>query len=526
MKKEAVIDAVLYLLLELGIPVTRGGIYDEFLKHPGHPSLLSISDVLNRWSIPNGAYRIKPAQLVDIPRPFLAHFQDDGGSFVAVNQIDDDFITIRTEHGKLKKLPRALFIRSWSGTVLALEAGPDSGDPGFSKKRQARLSEMAGRFSGVILIFIFFAILLWQRQRGFPGEFNINLIFLLLCKTAGIAVCMLLLAQSFGQSIPFAERLCSSGKSTNCDDVLKSRGAAAVFGISWSEIGFVYFGGSCIALIVSDEPARIAGISGVLNLLCLPYTLYALYYQARIVHKWCVLCCIVHLLLWLEALAFYPYVSNVLHIPVIKSLIILMAGLFLAVGIWLFLRAYMNRSNTFTAVESHLKKIKYDTVVFQSLLHAQPRCAALDESFVLAVGNSEADHVITMVSNPYCQPCAGAHKVMEGWLKIKDIRLQVIFSAAGRTVPESIVAHHLMTLYKAGDEELLLKAMHTWYQGDVLSEERWLALYPGAGYDTGKELQYQANWCKETGIEFTPTIFIDGFRLPPQYSLEDIHYLI
>ena len=42
----------------------------------------------------------------------------------------------------------------------------------------------------------------------------------------------------------------------------------------------------------------------------------------------------------------------------------------------------------------------------------------------------------------------------------------------------------------------------------------------------GKKLKAMKGWCDEVKIDFTPTIFINGYQLPGAYSIEDLQYFL
>lgn len=39
-------------------------------------------------------------------------------------------------------------------------------------------------------------------------------------------------------------------------------------------------------------------------------------------------------------------------------------------------------------------------------------------------------------------------------------------------------------------------------------------------------LEAMATWCKEAGITYTPTIFINGKRLPETYSIDELKNIL
>ena len=53
----------------MAIPVTRQSISDELGKHADYYSLRAFSDVLDRWNIPNDAYKLSFEELAAVQFP-------------------------------------------------------------------------------------------------------------------------------------------------------------------------------------------------------------------------------------------------------------------------------------------------------------------------------------------------------------------------------------------------------------------------------------------------------------------------
>ncbi len=55
------------LLRSLKIPVTQTAIIDTVEGHPDHPSLVSISDALNKWKVNNAALQVDKGRVDELP---------------------------------------------------------------------------------------------------------------------------------------------------------------------------------------------------------------------------------------------------------------------------------------------------------------------------------------------------------------------------------------------------------------------------------------------------------------------------
>ena len=159
----------------------------------------------------------------------------------------------------------------------------------------------------------------------------------------------------------------------------------------------------------------------------------------------------------------------------------------------------------------------------------QPCYVVPNELMPVVLGNTDAATVITMVSNPFCGPCAKAHQILNEWLKNRDdIQLKIIFATANHDDDNKTkVARHIAALNLTRDTAFVEKALNDWYGQREKKYEIWVKNYPVTITDEiSKVTQKQAEWCDMAEIALTPTILVNGYKLPEPYRLEDLKYLI
>ena len=101
---------ILYTWLkEMKIPVSSTYMRQQLNSHPDYPSLLSITDTLDELDIDNTAIQIEKDQLHEMPVPFMAHLNGNGGEFVLVKNRDN----------LDKQFPD--FFKRWGGVAIAAE---------------------------------------------------------------------------------------------------------------------------------------------------------------------------------------------------------------------------------------------------------------------------------------------------------------------------------------------------------------------------------------------------------------------
>jgi len=355
---------------------------------------------------------------------------------------------------------------------------------------------------------------------------NLSLISLILFKTLGLMASVLLLIQSIDANNPLIQKLCGDDKK-NCNAILSSNAAKVTDYLNWSEVGFFYFAGTWLALLFNTQQIAVIQTLALINLLCLPYTVYSIYYQWRVAKQWCKFCCAVQAILWLEFFSAQPYLNFGLHGMSWSAGFAIISSLVTPILIWMVIKPYLLQAKQLKPLKQQLRKFKYNTDLFQRLLSDEVQYALPKDDASLLVGNRNAKITITMVANPFCQPCAKAHKAL-AWLHNRDdIKLQVLFSGAINAQDRKTkVAKHLMTLQQK-DSRLAEIAMNAWYDEKDKAYEDWAKKYPVEPDNLVEpKLAEQQAWCNLAGVRGTPAIFINGRRFPENYQPEDLKYFI
>jgi len=138
-----------------------------------------------------------------------------------------------------------------------------------------------------------------------------------------------------------------------------------------------------------------------------------------------------------------------------------------------------------------------------------------------------APHTITMVASPFCGHCPGMYMALRLWLsKRKDLKLQIVFSIKNDKSREQVVSH-IMSIYHQKGTRATKEALTTWFFWGRRNYKRWAKQFPaGESSISTQATESQRNWCYRANIVITPTVFIDGFKLPKLYGVNDIKYLI
>jgi thiol-disulfide isomerase/thioredoxin len=326
--------------------------------------------------------------------------------------------------------------------------------------------------------------------------------------------------------------ICQLSTKGGCNSILSSPAANVFSWLTWSEVGFFYFSGTLLVMLFAGNSVKTVSVLFLFNIICLPYTVYSVCYQAFIARQWCVLCCSVQASLWLEFACLARYVSingfqlSSFTVNEAGTLICCLAG---PVFSWIVMKPYFIKLQLQPSLQRQLNKLKYDVISFGNLLKTQPQYPVPNKNWSILLGSEDAASVITVVINPYCTPCAKTHVALTELLeKNKNLQARIIFrDPNSEDDRRTIISRHLMALNEAGDKALMERALNDWFAQKTKKYEKWAQKYPvNLIEDNFSKLDIQNAWCKQAKIGSTPAVLLNGYHLPEIYQLKDLKYMI
>ncbi|HMJ69654.1 MAG TPA: vitamin K epoxide reductase family protein [Cyclobacteriaceae bacterium] len=502
----------------LGVRVTGTTIEDELLRHPNYPSILSVSDCLTAWSIENAALQIDDTKNIhELSTPFMAGIAiNNSMQFVVVRELAPDSAEVIDETG-IRKVPIGEFLSNWRGTALLAETNEKSGEKDFETKRRSEKlrSGKSTLVAALGLLVVAAALYSWS-------DFNILPLTLLGVNLTGLVMAWVLVRVTVSDSTN-GPGICQAGGNFNCKKVLDSP-AAKIFGVSASDIGLLFFFTNfAIVLLSGGASSFYFTILTVAGIASLPYTVFSVIYQWRVVKAWCILCLSVQALLWINfgvLMAIVDFGTTPSIGAVLNSLAVL-AG---AGAIWLLVKPVYSQSLQAKTWKRLYVQLKNNKEIFNAFLKSQPHLEQPPEQFrPVVIGNPESANVITMVTNPYCTPCSQVHKKLESILESSlDLQVHVIFYAC--SPHGKAVSKHMIAMYEQGLD--VGEAMAAWYTSGK-DYKTFAARFPVEDPD-----RYQAqadahcDWAKSSHIPHTPYVFVNGFMSPKEYEIEEAAMLI
>ena len=531
------------LLTRLDVPYTGMHLNDLIKHHPNSGNLLGVSDILYQYNVANISLKVDFNDLSKLETPFLAQINSTNHmEFAVVTNIGYDKVEYLSEKGSSIKLLIDNFLKLWTGVVLLTETYGKSreGDLVLNQRKQffARL-----RLPVIITVLLSLAAWVMYRNLAIAPIPPINYSILTLLYIAGCTVSVLLLIQTIDKDNPLVNKICAlANTNSHCNDVLESP-AAKLFGIiSWSEVGFVFFSVNLLCLLFDSQ---VTELMLWINIAALPYTIWSVYYQGKIAKQWCVFCLSIQALLWLCFITLFTAgvslnlmkLTNIPYINLIHSIVFFALPI---IGLW-FAIPFIKKAHLLSPVIQELNSIKANEHIFEAVLKTQNKIEIGENVKSIVFGNPEASFEITMVTNPYCGPCALMHQKLEALLmQYSDfLQLNIIYAVGNYKTEDSETTKQfaekrnqaisvLTGIYLKYGVENSMPIYKEWYDGAKNDIDSFIKKYP---VDTEKArvdeiMSYHNEWCEMVKIEGTPTIYVNGYELPNWYKVEDLKYFI
>jgi uncharacterized membrane protein/thiol-disulfide isomerase/thioredoxin len=494
----------------------------RFAEHPNKYNLLGISSLLNDYAVPNAAVRLEDKNMERLNMPFVAQTIT---AFVIVTNYDDENIVFLWGNKKIKTTIHK-FREMWTGVVLIAEPDENSIEPDYAKNHNRELMNKIRQYFAFAIPIIFLSRFFYSRIH------HAESILLMLVNLIGIIVCLLLVSKQVSTSGNIVDKICSLFSKKDCNSILESD-ASKIWGMGWSEIGLSYFTSNILILVIFP---RLIPYMLLVNTIAPAYSFWSIWYQAKVAKQWCPLCVAVQILLWC---LFFVYLIfgffNLSFFNLFSTFGFLfdipLAGL-IYVSPLIFINLYLSAltsSMKTPKLTYSINSMKSNRNVFFALLKEQVHFdAAVSDSHIL-FGNPDSEFHITILTNPHCPPCAKMHNKVANLVKeVKnDVCVQYVFSSFNNDLKAS--SYFLTYIYYTKGEQIE-NIFEKWFKSGKYSRKDFFAEY---GFDSenfpeeiGEEVRCHDRWIEKTKLTETPTVLVNGYKLPNIYNFEDLRYVI
>lgn len=533
---DSTVKAVISFLGLLEVRVNDKTVDEILQSHPNWPSLLAISDSLNKWNIPNGAGKIEPSQIDQLPTPFLAYTDDEETPLAIISQITETSVYIFSKkYDKQKAIPKDEFVKKWNGIFLIAESNELSGEPNYKLIKRKYFFNSLLSFSTISAILILSFLFLKKNLITTSNllSYSVTGVYLqYLIILTGIVLTILLLMYEIDKNNPILQKVCTGIVKGNCSAILTSKQSKLFTWLSWSEVGFIYFSGGLLTLLFTENQfSNTITAIGWVNIAALPYTFFSIYYQWIIAKSWCLLCICVQVLLILGGINVLA--SNFLSTPINFSTYFIFQVLllyFLPILIWKIAKPYLLKIQEAKNTKREYLRIKFNTDIFTTLLKKQKIVNIPFEDLGIDLGSNYPKNVIIKVCNPFCDPCSKAHLEIDKLIEqFQDLKVKIIFKIINNeNSPSQKIVRHLLALVNNSNNEFTKKILDDWYIPDNKNYEEFSRKHPVNQeiLNQNDKIEKMNKWCREMEIRYTPTIFINGYQLPDAYAIEDLKYFL
>lgn len=360
----------------LQVKLTKSTLQKEIIENPYYPSLLALSDTFSKYNIPNDAYKVDKENFhkLEFNVPFIAYVKipDAGKDFVLVTSVTEQSVSYVYKDKKSKTVSKNDFLSRYKEIIWLAEPNERSGEIDYKEKLRVEKGNKIINRILVLLIFLTVSYVIFTDIRSLNV---ISYLIIALLKAIGVITTSLLLVYEIDKTNAFVKNICSIKSKTNCEAVLGSKASKIGF-LSWSELGFFYFSSTAIWLLIPETLyAYKASWLAIANTIVVPYILFSIYYQWKIIKQWCPLCLIVQFILGLELIWSFSFALEYKWISIINiSLfikIVICSGL--PMILWFVIKPVLIKYRDHDLYMTAFKRLQYNPEIFYSLLKQQPK---------------------------------------------------------------------------------------------------------------------------------------------------------
>ncbi len=486
-----------------------------FNEHPDKYNMFGLSKMLSHFGIFNKGMKTanKEKDISALEAPFIAQIE---GELIVVDAIDDNNIAYYWNGEKIY-IPLKEFINIWTGVVLVFEADENSIEPNYKEGKKRELA--IDIFNSLLSTGIFVLVVIGFIEQNIYQ--SIALSALLILSIIGGYIGYLLVLKQMSVQSSHADKICSLFSQSDCNNILDTDAAKFMGVIGWSELGLSYFISNIFIILFAPH---ILPYMILLNTLALGYSFWSIWYQKFVAKQWCPLCIIVQIIFW--CIFIVTILSGLIHVPIFHIIDILSVGLIYGVPFLIItlLLPSLSVARKHQSVTQEYNRLKMNDNVFNGQLKEQVHYQVDKNDSTILFGNPDSDNIITIFTNPHCGPCARMHTRVEAMLSAEspNICIQYILSSFNQELDSScIFLLFINDNYPSAERD---KIYSEWFEVGQAHKEEIFAKYNFSPDSTSEEYQKHIDWKDTTKLRTTPTILINGFKIPENYKLEDITY--
>lgn len=258
-------------------------------------SLFGLTSLLEEYGVETEGVKLaQPSEALSFQPPFLARTRK--GEIVLVEDIKNGTVTTWL-NGQKTAQASAAFINRLGGIVLLAFPKPQAVEPDYKQHLRTEII-LNGRNIIILAVALFLLVYGYITSGLWHNVFHSLLLVLTM---AGGVLSFLLLQKTWKIKSAAADAVCGVIQKHGCDHVLESDGSKFLGVLSWSEVGMGYFSVTLAVLLLFPD---MLGWLALVNVCCLPYSFWSVWYQKFRARHWCTLCLGVQSVLWLSFICY------------------------------------------------------------------------------------------------------------------------------------------------------------------------------------------------------------------------------
>lgn len=476
------------------IPVAKDWLQKTIESHPDFPSLLCISETLNVAGINCIIHKIEISSINGIPLPALFHLQDD------------DVIAITNKNSYTEK-----FLSEITGIVINVHSINLSSMYKSEVNKERKINQAL--FISIILTTLLFTIVLFEKNK-FANT------LMVLCSISGLYICFQIIRKENGNAAIWVNKACKA-LGNGCDKVFKSSLSKGIFGVKIVDVAFVYFFTVLLFSLLEDNLLLVY----YAILLAIPIIISSIFFQKTKVKGWCALCLLIGLIVFVQVLLVWTTKEIFDNTLTLKNILhFVFYGLLSFV--WFKYKYFYKLKEQNIKITIEYQKVRRDAKIFISSLQSEKTVKYFETNSEMIFGNILAPLQILIVCQPYCIPCATTHKQIDEVLKIhnENICLKIVWLAKNQSSVKAVSLIFDIVGFQTKENALI--KIEEWFS--IMNYERYLNnnIISINQKHSKINIDEQNDWVTKNAIDVTPTIFINNYQIPKNYTIEDINIMI
>lgn len=484
---------VLYRYLRiLSVKVSRGTVH-RLLDSPLGDSMRGVSDAMNALHIKNEVYQLPSSDYFSqLKAPFITTLEVDSNPFCLVVEKDDFIVTFFNDEGQKRQVEVDKFLQHWTGSVLIGEATEKTPEEPLYALKNTIFYLLRYKLVIVILCILTLGLHSASYQTQVPA-------FIIYLSTLSLGILVsaaILYKERINEQ--FMERFCHIGEVVNCNEVLHSKGAT-VAGAGLGELSLFYF--SVLYLFSLIRWGDFYGISVICCVVAIAFTLYSIIYQVFVLRKGCLLCMIVNLAIWGNAVALYMLKSHFVMELSLPSILVFIAISCIGYLLFMQLRSLQDSEKERIKIKGYLGNL-FDPETFEMLLAHKPQIGEIINQNIAMHNHKSNKNELMIVTNPNCNNCAKSHRHIMQMASAIPISLVLVTSTndrLGERIAQIIIAAYIIDGWNKA-----MELLGEWYETRDIKE---VEKYKITAQVKDVWMKQQA-YCRKQRINKTPSVIV------------------